>query len=761
MDNQIAGCRIWITGIVQGVGFRPFIYNLAQQHRLTGWVKNTSAGVEIEVNGQAGLLDQFVQDIHDKHPHLARIDSLTRESVLPNGYAAFEIIHSTPLPGDFLPISPDIALCPDCERELFDPTNRRFHYPFINCTNCGPRFSIICDIPYDRPATTMAGFALCPECQREYEDPTNRRFHAQPIACPVCGPKVWLEQPGLPDIEGGDAIRAARSLMAEGKILAIKGLGGFHLACDAFNQAAVTTLRQRKKRIGKAFAVMAFSIEDIQTHCEIDPAESDLLTSPFAPIVLLKRKKWSTIAPAVYQKHSTLGVMLAYTPLHKLLLEPKSGFPSILVMTSGNLSDEPIAYQDEDCRTRLGKIADAYLMHNRPIQTRVDDSVSRIVNQKPYYLRRSRGYAPDPIILETPSAPMLATGTELKNTFTLAKGKYAFLSHYIGDLENYETYQSYTEGIKHFENLFKIKPEMIACDLHPDYLATQYAMERSQSDHLPIVKVQHHHAHLAACLADNHWNRPEPVIGIIFDGTGFGTDGTIWGGEILFGGYAKYIRRFHLRNTPLPGGNLAVRRPSRMALAHLWKAGISWGDMLPPTQDLCYEERLALRKQMELGFNSPDTSSMGRLFDAVSSLLGVCHQTTYEGQAAIELEAICDPEEAGRYELTIDQNTIDPAPLLTAIVRDWMAGIPVPRIATRFHNSIAYLCLDVSQRIKSESGLETIALSGGVWQNHFLLQKSMTLLDKAGFHVLIHQQTPPNDGSVSLGQVMVANHQNL
>ena len=750
------GLKIWVRGTVQGVGFRPFVYSQAVRLRLTGWVRNTSSGVEIEINGSPAQVKEFLDALRNNPPPLARVDSLDSQACPANGYSTFEIIASQPQPGDFLPISPDMTICEDCQRELFDPSDRRFRYPFINCTNCGPRFTIIQDIPYDRLKTTMAAFKMCSNCESEYHNPLDRRFHAQPTACPDCGPQLWFEANGQQLGEKEAALSKAREWLKQGKILAIKGLGGFHLACDATNQTTVIELRKRKKRSDKAFALMAFDLESIEKHCQISPQEQNLLLSRPRPVVLLERRPGSAVAAEVAPNQQTLGFMLAYTPLHLLLLEPASGFPEVLVMTSGNLSEEPIAYEDKDALQRLSGLADGFLMHNRPIFMRVDDSVARVLNGNPYLLRRSRGYAPDPIQLNQTVPSILAAGAELKNTFCLTRQNYAFLSHHIGDLENYETLRSYEEGIAHFERLFRIQPEAIACDLHPNYLSTRYAQQRAQEENLQIYPVQHHHAHLAACLADNNWTSDEPVIGLSFDGTGLGTDNAIWGGEVLLGDYKTYLRVFHLAYVPLPGGDAAVHKPARMALAHLWQAGLDWEGDLPPVEALCAEERTALRIQLEHHLNAPDTSSMGRFFDAASALLGIRQKSTYEGQAAIELEAAASPDETGAYEFRLENDIIDPAPLWISLLHDWRAGLPLPILSARFHNSLVNLILELCRIIRRQDGIYTVALSGGVWQNRYLYERSIIRLQKDGFTVLAHKRTPPNDGCIALGQALVA-----
>ncbi len=595
--TSLQGAQIHITGIVQGVGFRPFVYGLAKELGLAGWVRNTSAGVDIAVDGQRESLQAFVQALREKAPPLARIDKLDVTWQAANGFSDFKIIHSQGAPDDFLPVSPDASICPDCLRELFDPADRRYRYPFINCTHCGPRFTILRDIPYDRPNTTMAVFDLCPDCTAEYQNPLDRRFHAQPVACSVCGPAVWLEYPTAGQIshEGDAAIRAARDLLRQGKILAIKGLGGFHLACDATNETAVAELRRRKLRVDKPFALMAADVESAAQHCLLSPAERELLSARQRPIVILRRKAGvanaapvagtkstpvaASVSAAVAPGQNTLGVMLPYTPLHYLLFADPSQPGMVfdlppLVMTSGNLSEEPICSDNETARQRLAGLADGFLLHNRDIQTRCDDSVLRMFPllreenakiQAPVYpLRRSRGYAPDGVRLPWDTLPLLAVGAELKNTFCLARQGYAFVSHHIGDLENYETLQAFEEGVAHFEKLFRIHPQALACDLHPDYLATRYAQERAERENLPILAVQHHHAHIMACMADNGLSGDEPVIGLAFDGTGYGDDGAVWGGEVLD------CRLSHLPARGPPGLYASARRRScgAPALAH-------------------------------------------------------------------------------------------------------------------------------------------------------------------------------------------------
>jgi hydrogenase maturation protein HypF len=777
MDQHLMGRHIHITGVVQGVGFRPFVYGLAMRFGLPGWVCNTSAGVDIEVDGTGEALDRFVAALTDEAPPLARIDYVEAVDVEHNGFIAFEIRHSVARPDDFLPISPDITLCEDCRRELLDPNDRRYLYPFINCTNCGPRFTIIKDIPYDRPLTTMADFVMCQDCAREYADPLNRRFHAQPVACPRCGPEVWLVAGGRPVAAHSEAIVRVKRMLADGKIIAMKGLGGFHLACDATNDEAVAELRRRKDRIDKPFALMASSVKAIEQFCEITPVERALLESREHPIVLLKKRGsfpgLQHISEHVAPGQSTLGVMLPYTPLHELLFHPSSLIPHPLVMTSGNFSEEPIATGNDDALTRLAPLADAFLLHNRDIHIRCDDSVVRVFEDRELPIRRSRGYAPYPVKLPalqaripggdrreeaglTDRPTILAAGAELKNTFCVTRDGYAFLSQHVGDLENYETLRSFEDGIAHFERLFRIKPQIIAYDLHPNYLATRYALERAERDGLKAIGVQHHHAHIAACLAENNWQGGQPVIGVAFDGTGYGTDGAIWGGEFLIADYHGFERVAHLDDMPLPGGDAAIHHPYRTALSYLHRAGVAWTDNLAPVRAASSIEQAAIRQQLQSGFNTFATSSMGRLFDAVASICGVRQDVNYEGQAAIELEALAEEAEAALYAFEVEPDRVRISGVIRAVVADVRSGVPASLISARFHNGLAQLVLDMCERIRRVRGLQAVALSGGVWQNVTLLHKTLDRLRAAKFTVYVHRLVPPNDGGLALGQAVVA-----
>ncbi|MFU8826949.1 MAG: carbamoyltransferase HypF [Brevefilum sp.] len=748
--------HIHINGIVQGVGFRPFIYNLATSHNLTGWVRNSASGVDIEVSGLPPDLDAFVDAIQGNAPPLAQIDSIETRTIPHREFDAFHIIHSEDKPSDFIPVSPDMAVCGDCRSELFNSNDRRYRYPFINCTNCGPRFSIIKDIPYDRPNTTMAAFELCPDCRSEYENPQDRRFHAQPVACPLCGPHIWLEmEPGERAVEQGGAIQAARQLLKEGKILAIKGLGGFHLACDATNPVAVARLRQRKQRPAKPFALMAFDVQTLNRYVYLTPAAENLLTSPQAPILLMPSRPGTDLAESIAPGNNKLGFMLPYTPLHLLLLEPEEGFPMALVMTSGNRAEEPVIHQNQAAREKLADIADAFLMHDRPIHRRIDDSVFMVVEDHLYPIRRARGYAPNPIRLTQPLPQVLAAGPQMKNTFCLTRDKYAFISHYIGEMENWETFQDYQGSIRDYQRLFRIQPEAIGYDLHPDYMATRYAQQRAQTDQLPAFPVQHHHAHLAACITEHGLDPLESIAGLIFDGTGYGLDGTIWGGEVLVGNSLDFSREFSLKPLPLPGGDLTISKPARMALSILWAYDLPWQEKLPPVQALTDRERTVLLTQLEQQVNTPMTSSMGRLFDAVSALIGVRMEISYEAQAAIELEALADEAEMGYYPWQLEGSQINMRASLEAILSDLAKGETQAVVSARFHNTIAHLSLALAEMIRERFKINRVALSGGVWQNGYLLHRTLPLLRNAGLEPLIHHRTPPNDECIALGQAII------
>ncbi len=770
--SQIKAVFIHVTGIVQGVGFRPFVYSLANEFNLTGWVRNTSAGVEISIEGSQKNIDLFLSAFPQKLPPLAKIDSFSVVSKSTEFHKHFEILESSVIEGAFQPISPDISTCPDCLRELTDPGDRRYRYPFINCTNCGPRFTIISDIPYDRPNTTMSAFPMCPDCEVEYTDPSNRRFHAQPIACPVCGPHIWFETSQRISfqqvIKNDDALLATMKAVYDRKIVAIKGLGGFHLACDAGSQQAVDLLRQRKMRVDKPFAVMLPSLEAIEKACFLSDSERALLLSKERPIVILKRRPECDWIADVSPRQSTIGVMLPYTPLHFLLfvLHPNANFspPQALVMTSGNLSEEPIAVSNEEARDSLSMLADAFLFHDRSIHIRCDDSVFRAPETegvRSFPVRRSRGYTPIPLMLPWKSPPILGLGAELKNTFCLSNGQYAFPSHHIGDMQNFETLTSFLEGIDHFQKLFHITPQYIACDYHPDYLSTRVAMEKQEKQGIPVVQVQHHHAHIAACMVENGLQSDHQVIGVALDGTGYGFDSAIWGGELFYGTYSGFIRAYHLEYMPLPGGDFAIRNPSRIALAYLWHCQQAWDDDLPPVNVICADDRMLLHSLLTHKINTPMTSSMGRLFDAVSSLIGVCHQSNYEGQAAVELEAIADFDVQDYYPIDVQSGfeEINITPIVCGIVEDMKQRKPLYYISGKFHNSIVVFLCSYILAMRNLTGIETVVLSGGVWQNTTLLRKIMIKLRALGFSVLSHHHVSPNDGGISLGQCAIAYHQ--
>ena len=772
-SRPLSARHIHIKGVVQGVGFRPFVYNLAVELGLAGWVLNSSSGVEIQAVGPGYVLDEFVERLMEDAPPLARIEYISATTVPPSSVdvpepGRFVIRHSQAQPGEFLPISPDVSICDDCLRELFDPGDRRYRYPFINCTNCGPRFTIIQDIPYDRLKTTMSPFVMCPDCQAEYDDPADRRFHAQPNACPVCGPKVWLQISNLkPQIStGDDAIHKVREMLVKGEIVAVKGLGGFHLACDATNDGAVALLRERKGRVDKPFAIMSFDLETVESYCEVNDDERALLTSRERPVVLLRRRPGGPISPLVAPGNNYLGVMLPYTPLHYLLLEPVGDFPVALVMTSGNYSEEPIATDNDEALERLDGLADAFLLHDRDIHARCDDSVTRIFAGAELPIRRSRGYAPYPVHLPFEVKQVLAVGAELKNTFCLTRDRYAFLSQHIGDMENYEALRFFEQMVEQLARTFRIEPEIIACDLHPGYLSSKYARERVARSKRQgagddpasrvLLPVQHHHAHIASVMAENGLTGERPVIGVAFDGTGYGTDGAIWGGEFLVADYGSFRRVAHLKYVPLPGGDAAIRKPYRTALAYLWAAEVAWGDDLPPVAAAPLGERPILLQQLKQAVGVVSTSSAGRLFDAVSSLAGVRQEINYEAQAAIEFEMLVENGVEEAYSFSLDGEEIDVSPCIRAVVADVRAGIPAGVIAARFHNGLAQMISEVCVCLRKETGLKEVALSGGVFQNVTLLGKTLPLLQGSGFTVYIHRLVPPNDACISLGQAVIA-----
>jgi hydrogenase maturation protein HypF len=750
----VPGLSVSVRGIVQGVGFRPFVYQLAERHRLVGWVRNTTSQVEIQVEGSEAALAAFVRDLRDEAPPLARIDEIETEDRSPAGYSSFEIVESRSSTG-WGSISPDSATCDECLEETLDPSERRGGYPFTNCTQCGPRFTIIEDLPYDRSRTTMRCFDMCEDCRSEYDEPRDRRYHAQPVACPACGPKLGLRSATGDSIEG-DPIDACASLLESGSIVALKGLGGYQLACDATDAAAVARLRERKRRYGKPFALMVADTEWANRLCEASAREIEALQSRERPIVLMKRRAGNAIAPEVAPGLDTMGVMLPYTPLHHLLMRRVS---CPLVMTSGNLSEEPIATGNREAAERLGSIADAFLLHDRDIYARYDDSVVRVLGDAVVPIRRARGYAPAPVELPF-SAPhdILACGAQQKSTFCLVKESKAFLSQHIGDLENLETLEHFQDSLELYQRLFRVEPKVIAHDMHPDYLSTHLAHDYPAPSAVRVV-VQHHHAHIVSAMVE-HGIRG-PVIGVAYDGTGYGTDGAVWGGEILIADWASFRRAAHLRYAPMIGGEAAIRKPYRMAVGYMWELCSrcavdfeTFFDAVPVA------ERILLRRQFDAKLNSPLTSSCGRLFDAAAALLGLCWEALYEGQPAVELEALADPEVDEIYPYDIiregDGWVIDPAATLRALWCEAMAGRPVSKIAATFHNTVAWFTRAACRAIRDRDGLNQVVLSGGCFQNAFLTRRLLEGLTKDGFEVFTHRQVPPNDGGISLGQAAVA-----
>ncbi len=760
-NGPVERIRVEVEGIVQGVGFRPFVYRLAARYGISGWVRNTPGGVLLEGEGGRSNLSLFLRDIREQAPPLAAISSLQSRAIAVTGEGGFSILASSGGENS-VQISPDCDVCEDCLGELFDPRDRRYLYPFINCTNCGPRYSIITAIPYDRRFTTMERFAMCADCRAEYEDPANRRFHAQPNACPVCGPRIaLLDREGREVAATGgadnDCLRMAVQLLRQGGVLAVKGIGGYHLAVDACNDSAVATLRRRKQRDEKPFALMAPDLARIQDFARCSETEQRLLGGPERPIVLLPKREASPIASLVAPDNGYFGVMLPSTPLHHLLL--RDNFTA-LVMTSGNLSDEPIAYRDREARERLAEIADLFLVHDRDIHVRSDDSIIRVFHGSPLFLRRSRGYVPRGIRLPTEQPSVLAVGGELKATVCLTRNDRAFMSQHIGDLKNSATLRSLEESVAHLEKILEIRPAVVAHDLHPDYLSTAYAVDLPD---LPRVAVQHHHAHMASSMAEN--GLEGDVIGVIFDGTGYGPDGTVWGGEFLVGGYREFRRQGHLRLVALPGGDAAVREPFRMALSYLFDAGERdfTALQLPCLGNVSAQEWHLLQRMLERGINSPLTSSCGRLFDAVSALLGVRSRITYEGQAAIELEALAESAATDReYPFSIEECTdkliLDMRPALLELLKDLALGIPRPTMARCFHNSMAAATAGMCERIRGRSGLNRVVLSGGVFQNKLLAEGTLNRLAERDFKVFTHRLVPPGDGGLALGQAVVAGY---
>ena len=803
---MIEALDIQVRGIVQGVGFRPFVYRLAKKYLINGWVLNAIDGVFIHAEGEAKLLDEFVMEISENPPSAAQVDEIELNEVPLEGFEGFEIRFSDEDRAEKTTlISPDLATCKDCERELFDESDRRYHYPFINCTNCGPRFTIIDALPYDRKNTSMRDFPMCPRCQSEYDDPLDRRFHAQPNACFTCGPQVsWrLAEPG-PDgadrptawgstREESDAIFAeAIGLLRAGKILAVKGLGGFHLACDAENPQALRELRGRKRRKGQAFAVMVKDVAAARRCCAVNQAEEELLTGAQRPIVLLKKRPDAHFAEGLADGLTELGVMLPYTPIQHLLVR---GFDGMLVMTSGNIHDEPIMTDDDEAYRHLGKVADAFLGHNRAISARYDDSVLRVLDlgEGAYgvqFVRRARGYAPMPLALPkaAPAAALpdgslgalghegheghpkrppsvFATGPEQKNTFCVTRGREAFVSQHIGDMENAETFDAWLAAKRRYELLFGITPASVACDLHPEYLTSKWAHEQK----LPVLPVQHHHAHIVSAMAEN--GLEGPVIGIAFDGTGLGADGRIWGGEALICNLQAFERFANFSYVPMPGGAAAIKHPLRMAYGVLWACGLLEHPAAQKAVKGLGAQAQMCAKMIDKGLNTPFTSSAGRLFDAASAILGVCTEPRYEGEGAVLLEAAIGAESGEEaYPVDIVKNAatkestaadtsvvvLDAAPLFRALLDDMASGTPASKIALRFHNAMAQAVIDICRMANAIYGLTAVALSGGVFMNRYLTERCLRLLPYEGFTVAINRELPPNDGCISFGQAVIA-----
>jgi hydrogenase maturation protein HypF len=753
--SDVVRTGIRVEGVVQGVGFRPFVYSLATSLGLGGLVGNDPGGVFAEVEGSPEAVAKFLALLELQAPPLARIERVAATSLGVTGGADFVIMPSQAGGQHGTLIAADSATCAECLRELADPADRRYRYPFLNCTNCGPRFTIVRDVPYDRPSTTMSGFPMCAQCAAEYHDPANRRFHAQPVCCPACGPRLALVTADGASLPGSDPLVAAADLLRSGQIVAVKGLGGYHFTAAAGNEHATAALRARKHREDKPFALMVPDLATAGLLCAVDEIAERLLASARRPIVLMPRLPAADrqVAAAVAPGNRELGVMLPYTPLHHLLLEEVAG---PIVATSGNVSDEPIAVRDDEALERLAGIADAFLLHDRPIHIRTDDSVVRVLAGRESVIRRSRGYVPEPLTVSLSfRRPVLACGAELKNTFCLAKGNRAFVSQHIGDLGNAVTLRSFTEGVEHFRRVFEVEPKLVAHDLHPDYLSTKYAVGLAGVE---LLGVQHHHAHVAACLADN--GEAGPVIGVAFDGTGYGTDGTIWGGEFLIADLAGFERAAYLDPVPMPGGAAAVRQPWRMAAAYL---AASYRDGMPEGLAVCQRnDRLwaAVLAMADRKINSPLTSSAGRLFDAVAALVGVRDEVNYEGQAAIELEQLADVRERSGYPAAITGRdgrlTVRGADLVSAAAQDLLAGVAPPLIAARFHNGVAAAIVGVCALLREQTGLTAVVLSGGVFQNQMLTSRAIAGLAECGFRVMLHSRVPCNDGGISLGQAAVA-----
>ena len=733
-----------IRGIVQGVGFRPFIHKLVGSYGLRGYIKNTSSGVELELEGERAELERFVRDVPEKAPKLAVIESVEPEySEELVGFTGFEIRESKREASRNTLISPDICICDDCLRELFTPTDRRYRYPFINCTNCGPRFTIIKDVPYDRIKTSMGAFPMCPDCDREYHDIEDRRYHAQPDCCPVCGPRVFFLDRDGREIPG-DAIETARRAVKAGEIIAVKGLGGMHLACRADDAGITMELRRRKQRDEKPFAVMCRDAAAARRICELDADEERVLTGFRRPIVLLKKRGGAELGHV--SENGYVGVMLPYTPLHYLLF---GNDIDMLIMTSANLSDTPIMYKNNEALEKLRGIADGFLLHDRDIQTRCDDSLCWVLDGREYFARRSRGYVPFPVKLEDSRTRILACGAEQKASFCLSKEDYIFPSQHIGDLKNYETLENYEAQIAHFERLFDIAPRAVACDLHPDYMSTEYAERLAKRDGIPLIRVQHHHAHMAACMADNRLTGE--AIGLVWDGTGYGTDGTSWGAECLAGGYSGFERLGSIRPIPLIGGDRAVKESFRVAYALLSAAGCGADGI---------ESADALRAQLEAGLNCPLSSGMGRLFDGIAAIIGIKERCSYEGQGAVLLEAAAERGIDARYTVTLEGEPLrfDWREMIREIVRDKSLGVPAGVVAAKFMNTLIDVGTAQCRYAREKTGLTHIVLSGGSFQNMYIMRRLPARLRGEGFEVYHHSRVSANDEGLSLGQLMIAQY---
>ena len=754
MTVHIISKKLSVNGIVQGVGFRPFIYQLANRFALNGDVANTSNGVVIHIEGESDHVDSFCQTIEKNPPPLSKITHISISDAPQKGFSTFSIIKSQGNKSVSTLISPDVSVCKDCLSELFDPTDRRYHYPFLNCVNCGPRYTIIDDIPYDRPKTSMKQFKMCPRCRDEYENPANRRFHAQPNACPDCGPHVILYTSSREKVACENPVERAAELLKQGHLLAIKGLGGFHLAVDAENDAAVKRLRQRKGREEKPLALMSLDLETIRKYAHVRDSEETLLTSAERPIVVLKKKEPHPLSDQISPKNGYFGVMLPYTPLHYLIIN--AGFTA-LVMTSGNISEVPIAIENETAFLELEKIADYFLIHDRDIYLRSDDSIVRHAAGSTRFIRRSRGYAPSPIFLKKSVPPILACGAHMKNVVCLAKGKNAFLSQHIGDLENPSAEAFFRMTIDHLKRIFDIKYEIIARDLHPGYISSRYA---EQQEGATLVCVQHHHAHIASCMAENRID--SPVIGVALDGTGFGPDGAAWGGEVMTADLKQFQRKASISYVPMPGSAAAIKEPWRMAVSYLYDAfGDGMNDLpLGVMQNIDKNKIHFITKMIDRKINSPLTSSAGRLFDGVASIMGIRNAVNFEGQAAMELEMMAGEltGETYPYEWTISGNEkkLPTAPIIQGVARDMERGVALSVISARFHETMIRAFSDVCDAIGQETGINRVALSGGAFQNRLLLTGMIKELEKKGFRVFSHTLAPCNDGGISLGQAAVA-----